>query len=214
MTFDPTPFSDEAGGASSGITGTVSKYLEALETFWIQYFVAYDDQGQRSLARSVRSGFIDYQNTIASFSAQLEITLKEWWAEVRGDKGLRASGAAVGYAIAYLAAAALGVLLVVWLYRKLRSLSWAAGSGVDFLARQIMRRSISTTVCSGYWRARGMTRESYQTPLEFAFSTGIPETVGITEKYNRVRFGEKSLTADEREVIENWLERLVVGSHR
>ena len=87
VTFDPTPFSEESGGFASGITGTARKYLEALETFWIQYFVAYDDQGQRSLARSVRNGFVDYQNTVASFSAQLEITLKEWWAEAPWGQG-------------------------------------------------------------------------------------------------------------------------------
>ena len=47
------------------IAGTVfSKYLEALETFWIQYFVAFDNQEQRSLfAKTVRRGVVDYQSS-------------------------------------------------------------------------------------------------------------------------------------------------------
>ena len=43
--FDPTPAAGQNAAASSmGISGTVKKYLEALETFWIQYFVAFDNQ--------------------------------------------------------------------------------------------------------------------------------------------------------------------------
>ncbi len=36
----------------------------------------------------------------------------------------------------------------------------------------------------------------------------MPEAVKITEKYNRVRFGEKDLSKDESKEIENWLEKL------
>jgi hypothetical protein len=36
----------------------------------------------------------------------------------------------------------------------------------------------------------------------------MPEAVRITEKYNRVRFGEKNLSRDETQEIENWLENL------
>ncbi|MEO6051363.1 MAG: transglutaminase domain-containing protein [Pyrinomonadaceae bacterium] len=53
VAYDPTPAASEiatAGGV--GFTAAISKYLEALDTLWIQYFVAFDDQEQRSLARS------------------------------------------------------------------------------------------------------------------------------------------------------------------
>ncbi|MCO6511900.1 MAG: DUF4129 domain-containing protein [Aridibacter famidurans] len=45
----------------------------------------------------------------------------------------------------------------------------------------------------------------HQTPLEFASATGFDEAVRITEKYNGVRFGEKELSEDESDAIENWL---------
>ncbi len=61
--FDPTPFAGQFDDstATSGIFGKFNNYLEALETFWIQYFVSYDNQEQRSLMRSVKNSFADYQ---------------------------------------------------------------------------------------------------------------------------------------------------------
>jgi hypothetical protein len=55
---------------------------------------------------------------------------------------------------------------------------------------------------------RGFERPSHQTPLEFAFALNMPEAVRITEKYNRVRFGEKNLSGDEAREIESWLKNL------
>jgi hypothetical protein len=54
----------------------------------------------------------------------------------------------------------------------------------------------------------GLKREPHQTPLEFALKLNMPEAVKITEKYNRVRFGEKNLSGKEAEEIENWLAQL------
>ena len=55
---------------------------------------------------------------------------------------------------------------------------------------------------------KGFTREPHQTPLEFAYAVDLTEAVKITEKYNRVRFGEKDLSADEASEIDSWLARL------
>jgi len=54
--------------------------------------------------------------------------------------------------------------------------------------------------------SKGFVRESHQTPLEFAYAVGMPEAVNVTEKYNRVRFGEKGISSSESEAIESWLE--------
>ena len=56
--------------------------------------------------------------------------------------------------------------------------------------------------------SKGFTRAVHQTPLEFAFALSMPEAIKITEKYNRVRFGEKNLSNDEALEIENWLKNL------
>ncbi len=209
VTFDPTPFAGQpVSSPTTGIAAAFNKYLEALESFWIQRFVAYDNQEQRSLANTVRSSFADYQSRISSYLSNAQNVLAKWWTEVRGDSGMQGSLAAIGYGVAFLAAAVLGVLLIVWLYQKIKRLDiWQQiwdrffkkrhASVVEFYTR--MQRILAV---------KGWTREPHQTPLEFAFALGMPEAVSITEKYNRVRFGEKNLTRDEAAEIENWLEEL------
>lgn len=209
LPFDPTPFAGQTAPTSStGIAGSFKKYLEAIETFWIQHFVAYDDHEQRSLARSVRNSFVDYQSGISSYLSQVQNILTEWWKNVRGDKGLQSSLVAIAYGAGYIAAAAFGIFLLIWLFRKAKRLSiWKRlwdrlfkkrqASIVEFYER--MQRIL---------RDMGRIREPHQTPLEFAYSSGMPEVVSITEKYNRVRFGEKNLTRHEADEIESWLENL------
>lgn len=207
--FDPTPFSPAAEASSSaGLIGSVNKYIEALETLWIQYFVAFDNQEQRSLVRSVRNGFVDYQSRLASYTSITQNVIGEWWAELRGDRGLAGSLTAAGYALASLAATVVGILLVVWAYRRTRRLTiWTRlwdrffkkrhASIVEFYER------MQTVLAS-----KGILREPHQTPLEFAWSLGMPEAVGITKKYNAVRFGEKELSQEEAAEVETWLKKL------
>ena len=145
---------------------------------------------------------------LSSYFAHAQDIFAEWWADVRGDKGTSASLAAIGYAIAYTIAGVIGILLLGWLYRKIVKLKvWRTiwdrlfakrhASIVEFYDR--MQRVLAE---------KGFARQPHQTPLEFAFAVGMPEAVSITEKYNRVRFGEKPLSRDESVEIENWLEEL------
>jgi hypothetical protein len=132
-------------------------------------------------------------------------TFVAWWGEVRGDSGSLARVTAIGYGAFAVGAAVLFVLLVRWSYRKLvRSKVWRRlwerfftrrrSSVVEFYER--MQRVLA---------GKGLVRQPHQTPLEFAFAIGMPEAVKITEKYNRVRFGEAGLSSDEAEEIEDWL---------
>lgn len=212
--FDPTPFAAQtAGTSSSGIAATFNKYLEALETFWIQHFVAYDNQEQQSLARSVRNSFFEYQANVSSYLSQAQNILSEWWAEVRGDNGLRASLTAIGFGAAYLAAAFVGIFFFLWLFRKIKRLAiWQR------LWERFFKKSHASIVefydrMQIILREKGLTRAPFQTPLEFAYASGIPEVVSITEKYNRVRFGEKNLSNVEADEIESWLEGLKSTDH-
>lgn len=209
--FDPTPFAGQNGGGANtanGFLGSFNKYLEALETFWIQYFVAFDNQEQRSLFSSVRSGFQDYQAQTSVWLNDFQEKLSNWWKEARGDRGFEQSAIAIGYGLAYLAGAVLGILLLVWLYRRIIKLA---------IWRKILiwlKQKNEKSIIEFYERmqrvlvSKGFTRQPHQTPLEFAFALKMPEAVRITEKYNRVRFGEKNLSKDETIEIEDWLEKL------
>lgn len=209
VTFDPTPFGgQDRSAAAPGIIKQFNNYIEALQVFWIQYFVAYDSAEQRSLFTSVRQGVVDYGNQTSSYIDSVRDGLLAWWRAVRGDKGFRSSVTAIGLGLAYTVAAIAGVMLFVWLYRRIVRLTlWRRlgerlfgsnrGSIVEFYERMV--RILAS---------KGMIREPHQTPLEFAFAAGLPEAVRITEKYNRVRFGEKKLSKEESDAIEGWLDEM------
>lgn len=209
VTFDPTPFSGQTAGVTSGgLVNKVNKYLEALETLWIQYFVAFDNQEQRSLFTSVKRGMLDYSTKTSTWMNEIGDQISDWWAEVRGEKGLQTGLAAVGRAMLYAAAALISLLGFVWVGRRIVRLRvWErfrnriygrpGRSIVDFYDRML------NILSEG-----GITRQHHQTPLEFASAIGLPEVVKITEKYNRVRFGEKDLSSTESAEVEFWLEEI------
>jgi hypothetical protein len=207
--FDPTPPAGQVAPADNvGITGSIQKYLDAFETFWIQYFVAYDNQEQRSLMRSVRTGFFDYQAKTTTFLSKTQDLFGEWWADVKGDRGAGARLSAIGNAGLYVVLTSIGVLFLVWLSRRIVKLKvWRAI--VDWL-----RGRHVVSIVEFYDRMlqiladKGFSREPHQTPLEFAYGVGMPDVIDVTEKYNRVRFGEKELTESESEEIQRFLMHL------
>ncbi len=208
--FDPTPADQQnrEATATAGILKKFNSYLEALETFWIQYFVSYDNQEQRSLVRSFKNSLSEYQATTSGWLNDFQKQAAEWWTEVRGDKGLQTSAKAVGAGLGYLIAAILGIVLIIWLYRKIKNLAfWRK-------IRERLKRAKQNSIVEFYERMQtvlanqGFVRAAHQTPLEFAVALEMPEAVKITEKYNRVRFGEKNISRDESVEIEDWLKNL------
>lgn len=207
--FDPTPFAGQTSGSTAnGILGSVNKYLEALETYWIQYFVAFDDQEQQSLVHSARKSFADYQERTAILLNIVQSTLAEWWADLRGDNGSQQRLAAIGFAVAYLVGSMLLLVVIVWAYRTLVKLKvWAR------LADRFLYKKDAPTV-EFYERMqkmllhRGFERQDGETPLEFAFAVGMPEATRLTEKYNRVRFGGRPLSLEETNEVEELMGKL------
>jgi protein-glutamine gamma-glutamyltransferase len=209
VTFDPTPFAGQNDpGATAGIAKRFNSYLEALEMYWIQYFVAYDRDEQKSLFTSVRRGVANYGKETSSFLDAAREQLVAWWRVARGDEGVRESVAAIGWGVAYLCGFAAFIALFVWLCRWVVKLPvWGR-----IWDRVYGRRSSS--VIEFYERmnavlaSKGFVREPHQTPLEFAIDTGRPEAVAITRFYNSVRFGGADLSRPDVEKIETWLKTL------
>ncbi len=207
--FDPTPAAGLGqGSGTAGIYRTFNRYVEALEMIWIQYFVAYDSQEQRSLFTSLRRGASEYNAKASSWFASVQMALTEWWSEVRGDEGARASLLAIAYAAAGLILSCLIIFLTVWLGRKIVKLKvWSRAWG-----RLLGRKGSS--VVEFYERLqqiladRGFVREPYQTPLEFAYATDLPQAIAITERYNRVRFGRDGLSESQAAEVEQMLSDL------
>lgn len=212
VAFDPTPFAGQnISGGETGVMNSLSRYMDALEALWIQYFVSFDDQEQQSLFKSVKTGFVGYQEQVSAQLNELQERLKLWWNEVRGDRGLATSALAVGRAVLYLGAFA-AIAFFVWrIGRRAARMSLFASvsewlrrrrnrSPVEFYAR--MERVLAK---------RGFTRRPDQTPLEFAFALNMPLAVKLTEKYNGVRFGNELLAPNDASAIEAWLDQLERG---
>ena len=206
VTFDPTPPAAQNNvGTLAGFSDRIRKYTEALETFWIQYFVAFDNQEQRSLFVSVKRGFSEYESGISSAWGAVQSSIVEWWRRARGDEGMQTSISSIGFGALVLAIMVAALLLVVWAYRKIvkskvwillwgRFFSKPNSSAVGFY--QKMQRLLA---------GKGLVRLPHQTPLEFAHSTGISEAVLVTERYNQVRYGELTLRNEELAEIEEWI---------
>lgn len=211
VTFDPTPFAGQpTGGTTVGLTAKFNKYLEALETFWIQYFVAYDNQEQRSLFTSVRRGVADYQSKTSGWLDGLTKQLSEWWSEVRGDGGVDRSLAAVGRAAAYAGAVAVAILMFVWLYRRVVKSRFLRRIRQVFFGRKDASVIVFYERMIRILEEKGFIRDPGQTPLEFAFAVGKPEAVILIEKYNYIRFGGGKVTYEEQAEIEDLIRSLQV----
>ena len=110
--------------------------------------------------------------------------------------------------MSYLIAFISGFFVLQWLYRRVKR--WQLWRKlVDWWTRKKQKSIVEFYERMEKVLAKhGFERQSHQTPLEFAFALKMPEAVLITEKYNRVRFGEKNLSETEAAEIENWLESL------
>ncbi|HYE13697.1 MAG TPA: DUF3488 and transglutaminase-like domain-containing protein [Pyrinomonadaceae bacterium] len=206
VTFDPTPVSGRPAGASGGgLAGQLRRYADALDLFWLQYVVAYDKQGQRSLARTIRSQFNQYRFAATRSADGLWAALSSRAPGASGAGGSLL--AVVASPLVYGPGAALlglGALLVLrGKGFKLRGSRARAGSEkpaarvVEFYARM-----------SAALEARGLRRRDDQTPREFAEAVGSPEVLKITEAYHRVRFGSEKLTGAEAAEVERCLRRV------
>lgn len=206
VAFDPTPAaSGTETSAVSGFSKRVTKYMEALEMLWIQYFVAFDNQEQKTLFTSVRRNIADAQSGTNSFLQSAQTMFNEWWKDVRGDNGSQTRLAAIGYGVAAVSSLAAILLLGIIVFRKIRKVGlWNRlkarfGGRPEMQIVEFYERMVESLA------ARGLLRESHQTPAEFAEQTGFPEAVSLTRRYNDVRFGKAELTAAERSEIEAWL---------
>lgn len=200
VAFNPTP-PDGNAAAGSSYFGFVSGYIEALETFWIQYVVAYDGQEQRTLFSSFRDGIGDYMNSGSVSIASLQSSLLAYWEELRGDKGVVAGFRAATIGAAVLALFAVLVFFAILIRRLVLRLNIA-----KWLRRKIGLGPAETLEfyerLGSLLSKHGLNRKTWQTPAEFARGTGIPEVVKITEVYHRVRYGGMPLEEQELKSIQ------------
>lgn len=207
VTFDPTPAAGRpARTHTGGLTGSLSKYAEALELMWIQYVVGYDKQEQRSLATTLRNRLYAYRRALSEGVDNFTATATEWWRALTGATAPSWLGGAS------LALLLLPLLLLIFLMTLLVSRARRLGfwRGLRFWRTETEGRSVIDFYerMTAVLAARGLERAADETPLEFAAATGMTEALKVTHAYNRVRFGEHSLSDREAAEIEEWLSSL------
>jgi protein-glutamine gamma-glutamyltransferase len=214
VTFDPTPsagrnLSDAAAG--SFIPVQFTKYLEALQMFWLQYVVAYDNQEQRSLAKTFREQLVQNQERATTIAQVIREQITEWWNNLSGANGSAASWLTIGQSLLFAVAA---IIFLGGLWFVGRRISFARILSYFRLSREAdsSRRAVEFYErMTAALAKQGLKREPSQTPLEFAATVGAAEAFKITEAYNRVRFGEQNLSQEESSQIEAWLKTLEIA---
>lgn len=211
VTFDPTPAAgknlSEQAAAGNFVAAQFNKYLEALNVFWLQYVVAYDNQEQRNLARAVRESLSGNQTRAAHFWQIWQAQIKDWWENLSGARGAAASWQTIGKTVLGIFIFA-GTVILLWLVG--RRVAWRQ----LWQSLRFNRTNEVNRVVEFYERMltalakKGLRRAPAQTPLEFALTVGAGEALQITEAYNRVRFGDVNLSGEESKEIESWLQNL------
>jgi len=196
VTFDSTPPAGRTPRERTGLAGVLSKYSEALDLMWFQYVVGYDKNEQRSLATSLRRSLFDFQRGSFNKIEQARGAIPRFFAPI-----LVASGSLIG------------LLALILLTRRVQRLGWRKGLRVwrTALDDQRTRVDFYNRLVKALAK-QGVTREPYQTPLEFASACGSVDAAAITRVYNRVRFGNEQLTAIDSGEIEDALSRLEKGT--
>ena len=199
--FAPTPINGRPAGTSgSGLSGSLRRYADALELFWIQHVLAYDRQGQRTLARTIQSQISSYRIAATQSADDFNARLSALWSS---KQGFASALVVVTSPFALVPVTALFVAVgLLWLRRK-GHLKLGRG-GKD-------ERATSAALVEFYERmtetlkARGLNRRADQTPLEFAGTLNAPGVLTITRAYNRVRFGAQPLSSAEAAEVERCL---------
>jgi transglutaminase-like putative cysteine protease len=192
VTFDPTPAAGRSEAVSTGIAAQFGKYAAALELLWFQYVVGYDKQEQRSLATYLN-------NQLSEFRRALSTML------LTARRALTSQPAAVVVLVSLVIILSLLLLALTRVRRfgwrralRIESNSTVEGQSAVLFYERMMR----------LLEQRGLQRDAFVTPLEFAGATKLTPAISVTRAYNRVRFGGQQLSAREMNDIEEALRQL------
>lgn len=196
VTFDPTPLAGRSEPVSEGVAARLGKYAAALELFWFQYVIGYDQQEQRSLATSLNSGLFSFRNSLTNLA-------------LLARNGLTGSGRF----LILIAGAVAGVFLLGFIGLRVKRFGWRRGLSLKAIEAEPEH---STVVfferLTSLLARRGIQRTPDLTPLEFARQVDLQPAVSIIDAYNRVRFGGQKLTSRELRDIERTLSDLEASS--
>jgi len=198
-TFDPTPADPNAGGLA--LFTRLGLYLDATETFWQDWVVAYDLARQGTLAYRMeldaqRAGIRWYDTAVAIRSGWARYaagwTRRLGWQALAWAAGLAALGFAAG---------------PLWRRMGMRRRVERARRGQASMADATLLYQRMLHIL----KRRGYQKPPWFTPAEFARSlprTPLGESVGeFTATYNALRFGGHAEAAPKLSILLDRMER-------
>ncbi len=199
VAFDPTPSAGRSGIDGEGFLALMRDLTDTLETLWIQYFVSYDNAGQRSLILSSWGQVLKAQVRITDGIREVSLFIQSFLTDVSDDVPIGKPTSALGMAILMLGGfvALLGLVFIG--FRKVRRLRNA-----DLPARP--PRFYMDLIAM--LRQKGHVRRASQTPMEFANETGFHQVVELTEIYHEVRYGDSMVDGTMEQKIQSLLQDL------
>lgn len=177
--FDPTP---NTGIVAPFRASSISLYIDTLRWKWSRYIINYSLYDQIRIART----------------AELKsVGLRTWLRNVltRGSSSGREGGKSsvtltAATLIVFIAALA---VLVILLKRRHSSRIRTPGFYMEML------RILSK---------KGLERKDFETPMEFAARSGLPEAVRLTEVFQRIRYGGTTLDRSDMDEVKRLLEAI------
>jgi protein-glutamine gamma-glutamyltransferase len=206
VAFDPTP-SAGLNQYENNWLATVRHFGESLEMFWLESVIGFGANEQASLVFRLHRTISQYQAELSTSLAEWRLGFSDLLEAMRTDlspQNASAWGRAIFTHPLILLLFALGLVLgglVLW--RK-QTRSWQ---------RRIKHEPTASAIAFYQEMVESLARAGHQrlpeqTPQEFAASVSLPGVSAITNLYQQVRFGGKSLSEAEIQQIELALKEL------
>ena len=193
IAFDPTPPSNGETSTNQGLISQIRSFTDTLEILWIQYFVSYDESGQRGFIASAFSGARSLQ---ASVNEELE-GMVGWFRNRFSQTSLMEvppRGTSTWVLLAIMGTFFIFIFVI----------------GIRFFKARAERKRIRIESKLFSDLLKILSRRNHfidpgETPREFAKRIGIPEVVELIEIFYKVRFGNQIID----ELTQNRIEELM-----
>jgi hypothetical protein len=218
--FDPTPAAGINDYSQGGLLARLRKYMDAMEVFWLDYIVTLDSDEQASIMVSIQQKLLAVKDRLYAYY----MDAKQWTRKALSFFAAR--DWSINDWIKMGGALALLLAMTTALYIALHIKRWSiAPTGYGpwwhrlfilptWRSRRLVRRDTRESAVMFYEQMlaiasrAGLIKQTYQTPIEFAATSGFNEVQEITALYNRVRFGGAALDETEARRVTDLLAEL------
>jgi transglutaminase-like putative cysteine protease len=205
VTFDPTPNIPLA--LPHPLVMQAGKVLDSIRLKWDRFVIRYSFRDQVAMAQGVR----EQGEAVRTGVATRVTALLRWSAELRASIAYLRQSYGGPLAGMLLALCGLAGLVLAW---RFRHGNWRESRRTGGPTTQQLAASRLYNRMLQLLRARGLTKASGTTPLEFAQRIAREWAVAgqfvtpLTELYCRVRFGQSPLSPDDLARAQAWLASL------